>query len=178
MSNLNSLFDVVRGWPGTGTDSATITETFRPHSNVPDNNPLEEGDIVFQQTDGKVDRADGADWAAAASVAALATLLAEAQQFWLVVDGNSSDNYDTLIQTGAVGPNGTLSYQPYKVTCIQGTYMVETDNVVDRDYTPGDKVTVVSGQPDLTNATYNTGHQPYGEVREYQESTGRVTITV
>jgi len=178
MSNLNSLFDVVRGWTGTGSDSATITETFRPHANVAANNPLREGDIVFQQSDGKVDRANGADFGSAATIAALAELMSAGKQFWLVVDGNESSNYDTLIQTGNVGPNGTLAYQPYKVTCIRGVYMVETDNAVARSYAPGSKVTIVNGQIDITDATNNVGFQAFGEVREYDAVSGKLTVTV
>lgn len=179
MSNLNTLFDVVRGWPGTGTDSATITENFRPHSSVPAGNPLVEGDVVFQQDDGKVARATGADWGGSADIAALAANIAEAQQFWLVVDGNDADTYDTQIQTGSVGANGTLGYQPYKVSCIRGTYMFETTNIVDRSYQPGHKVTVISGQPDITlTGTANAGYAPYGEVREYDATDGLLTIAV
>lgn len=180
MSNLNSLFDVVRGWPGTDNDSATITETFKPSSGVPANDPLVEGSIVFQQSDGTVDRASAADYSGAADVAALADLIAEAKQFWLVVDGNDADQYDTQIQTGAVGANGTLSYQPWKVTCIRGTYMVQTTNVVDRSYSQGDTVTVVSGQPDIIDSggPTNQGFRPYGEVHDYNSSTGLLTLSV
>lgn len=181
MSNLNSLFDVVRGWPGTGTDSATITEDFRPHDSIAADNPLKEGDIVFQQSDGKVARADSEDLADAADVAGLAALIAQAQQYWLVVDGNESTNYDTLGQTGPVGANGAPAHVPWKVTCIRGTYMVETENFVgSRAYEPGAKVTVVDGQPDLIAASdaAGPGYHPYGEVREYDSTRGLLTITV
>lgn len=178
MSNLNSLFDVVAGWTGTGTDSATITEVFRPHDSIAANNPLREGDVVFQQADGHVDRASSTNLAAAGTPAELAALIAEAQQYWLVVDGNEETNYDTLGQTGPIGPNGAPSYVPWKVTCIRGTYMVETQNFVERAYVPGNKVAVVGGQPDLTIAATNPGFHPYGEVKKYDATQGLLTITV
>lgn len=181
MSNLNTLFDVVRGWPGTGTDSATITEDFRPHDSVPSNNPLKEGDIVFQQSDGKVARASSVDLASAADVAALAALIAQAKQYWLVLDGNESTNYDALAQTGPVGPNGAPSHVPWKVTCIRGTYMVETENFVGaRAYAPGAKVTAVDGKVDLIAASdaAGPGYHPYGEVRKYEPTRGLLTVTV
>lgn len=176
MSNLNSLFDVVRGWAGPGSDTATITETFRPHDDVPSDSPLQEGDFVFQESDGKVSRATGTDLAAAADVAALAAAIAEAQNFWLVVDGNSDHNYDTLSQTGPIAGNGTMSHVPWKVTCIRGTYMVETEHYVTRSYAPGNKVTVVDGEVDITSSGNNPGFQPLGEVHEYDDSQGLLTI--
>lgn len=179
MSNLNSLFDVVRGWEGTGTDNATITETFRPHANVPAANPLKEGDIVVQKGDGRVERANAADYAGAVDVASLAALIAEAPQFWLVIDGNESTNYDTLAQTGPIGPNGTPSYVPWKVNCIRGTYMFQTTHIVARSYAPSDKVTVVDGQIDITKTgVANPGYRPYGEVREFDATRGLLTLTV
>lgn len=178
MSNLNSLFNVARGWPGTGTDSATITEVFRPHSSVPADNPLREGDIVIVEEDGTVSRATALNLVSAADVAALAGLLSGAKQFWLVIDGNEATNYDTLIQSGAIGPNGTLSHVPWKVTCIRGTYMFETTNVVSRAYKPGDAITVIAGKPDITAAGTNPGFQKFGEVREYDAATGKLTISV
>lgn len=181
MSTLNSLFDVVRGWPGTGTDSATITEDFKPSTSIDADNPLREGSIVFVGSDGRVDRATSSDLSAGADADALAAAIAQHQQFWLVVDGNEDENYDTLQQTGPVQGNGAPSYVPWKVTCIRGTYMVETENFVSgRPYTPGEATAVVDGELDRVADTDGAGGSmyPYGEIREYDAAQEVLTVTV
>lgn len=178
MSVLNSLFDVVRGWP----DESTIEEDFGIHSSVPANNPLTEGDILAQQSDGTMARATGTDLgaAAASSVGDLAIALAELPQLWLCVSGTTDDEYDGLKPQGA-SPNGiSLGQGPWKVVAIKGTYMVETTNIVDRAYEPGHTVTAIAGEVDLTDdgLGVNSAFQPYGEVRSYDDSEGLLTVTV
>lgn len=179
MSNLNSLFDIVRGWDGPHREVATISEVYRQHADVPANNPLKEGDIVFVMDDGKIKRADSANLAGAADIAGLAGLIATAKHYWLVIDGAEGTNYDNLSQTGPVGPNGTLSYVPWKVTCIRGTYMFETENFVGaRAYAPGKKVAVAGGQADLIDAAaLGAGYHPYAEVQSYDSTRGLLTLT-
>jgi hypothetical protein len=178
MSLLNSLFDVVRGWP----DESTIEEDFGIHSSVPANNPLTVGDVLAQQDDGTMARATGADLgtAAASSAGALAIALAEAPQLWLCVSGTTENEYDGLQPQGA-SPNGiSLGQGPWKVVAIKGTYMFETANFVDRAYLPGHTVTAIAGEVDLTDdgLGVNSAFQAYGEVRSYDSVAGKLTVTV
>ncbi len=176
MANLNSLFDVVRGWEGTDANQATFTEDFRPHSSVGANVPLVEGDIVFQMNDGKAARATGADLAGAGSIAALAALIAEHKNFWLVISGTGPTDWDGLIPTGVIGVNNAPTHVPWKITGVTGKYMFKTTTFIERAYVPGNKVTVIAGVPDITNGSFNTGFQPYAEVREYDSSRGVLTL--
>jgi len=171
MSTLNSLFDVIRGWP----ENATIEQDFKQHSSVPSDAPLIEGDVCFQQDDGTLARATAANWGTAAgtSVAALATALTQDKQFWLVVSGATAQNFDGL-QHGNVG--GTLGYLPWKVVAIRGTYMFETTEFVAGAYTIGTNVTVVAGK--LNSVAAVAGARPYAEVRAYDSARGVLTVTV
>ena len=178
MSVLNSLFDVVRGWP----DESTIEEDFGIHSSVPANTPLTEGDILVQQTDGTMARGTGSDYgtAAAGSAGALAIAIVEAPQLWLCV-GGSSDNESDGQQPQGASPNGiSLGRGPWKVVAIKGTYMVEMQNFVTRAYVPGHTVTAIAGEVDLTDdgLAVNSAFQPYGEVRSYDATRSLLTITV
>lgn len=178
MSVLNSLFDVVRGWP----DESTIEEDFGIHSSVPANDPLTEGDILVQQTDGTMARGTGADLGTAAGVSAtaLAVALVEAPQLWLCVSGTTDNETDGQSPQGA-SPNGiSLGQGPFKVVAIKGTYMVETPVFVTRAYVPGHTVTAVAGEVDLTDdgLGVNSAFQPYGEVRSYDATAGLLTVTV
>lgn len=169
MSTLNSAFNVVRGWlPGQGQ---AIEEDFKQHSSVPSNNPLTEGDVCFQQSDGTLARATGGNYGGAADVAALATLITTAPHWWLIVSGATANNYDGLHQ------DGTGAYVPWKVVAIRGTYMFETANYVTRGYSPGESVTAVAGIVDRI-PTNNAGLRQFGEVRAYNATTGVLTVTV
>lgn len=180
MSILNSLFDVVRGWT-PGGNAACIEEAFVQNSGISANDPLTEGDVVTLQADGTVDRADGNDWGTAAgtSAAALALSIVEAPTFWLVVSGSADDEYDGL-RPGGAGAANSLGFVPFKCVAIKGTYMFETEKFVTRAYVPGHKVTVVAGEPDLTDDTLavNTTYQPYGEVVSYDAAAGKLTLVV
>jgi hypothetical protein len=172
MSTLSSVFDVVRGW--APHEKQAIEEDFQQHSSVPAGNPLVEGDVCFQQTDGLLARATGGDYGAAASVAALATLITEAPHWWLVVSGATADNYDGL-QQGDTGSG--FGYVPWKVVAIRGTYMFETGNFTTRAYTPAQHVTAVAGVVDRI-PTDNAGLRQLGEVRAYDSANGVLTVTV
>lgn len=180
MSILNSLFDVVRGWT-PGGNAACIEESFVQADAIAADDPLTEGDIVALNSDGQVDRADGNDWgtAAGSSAAALALSIVEAPTFWLVVSGSADDEYDGL-RPGGAGAANSLGFVPFKCVCIKGTYMFETERFVTRAYVPAHKVTVVDGEPDLTNdgLGVNTTHQPYGEVVSYDATEGLLTLVV
>jgi hypothetical protein len=171
MSTLNSLFDVIRGWP----DTSTIEQDFKQHSTVPSNAPLVEGDVCFQQSDGTLARATASDWGTAAttSAPALATALSTDKQFWLVVSGATAQNFDGL-QHGNV--SGALGYIPWKVVAIRGTYMFETEEFVAGSYTPGTNVTVIGGK--LESLATKAGYRPYAEVRAYDSARGVLTVTV
>lgn len=170
MSTLNQAFDVVRGWP----DYATIEEDFRPHSSVPANDPLVEGDIVYQESDGNAARATSEDYGGAADLPSFITLLTERNQLWLVVSGTTPDNYDGLKQ----GDTGSgFGYVPWKVVAIRGTYMFKTEEFVARAYNPGEPVAAVSGKVDRIPGD-NPGLRQYGEVREYDSANGVLTVTV
>lgn len=174
MSTLNQAFDVVRGWP----DYSTIEEDFVPHSSVPAGDPLVEGDIIFQQTDGAAARATSTNLVgsvvASDGGAALAAAFNLRKQLWLVVSGSTANNYDGLRQ----GDTGSgFGYIPWKIVAIRGTYMFKTEEFVTRAYAPGEAVTVVAGKVDRV-ATDNPGLDQYGEVREYDSANAVLTVTV
>jgi hypothetical protein len=180
MSVLNSLFDVVRGWP----DESTIEEDFGIHNSVPANTPLTEGDILVQQVDGTMARGSGIDFGGAVTAtdggATLIIAMVEAPQLWLCVSGTTDNESDGQQPQGA-SPNGiSLGRGPWKCVAIKGTYMVETQVFVTRAYVPGHTVTVVAGEVDLTDdgLAVNSAFQPYGEVRSYDATAGLLTVTV
>ena len=167
MSNLNGKFDVVRGWSGDGVEASTIVEDFRVHDSISGSTRLKEGDIVEVRDDGKVALATSDDLDEGDVIDFMSQ-----KQYWLVLDGNEETNYDTKIQTGPEQPNGTLGYAPFKVTCIRGTYMFETQNFNSAGtYVPGDKVAVEGGE--IVPA--GTRHV-FGEVREYDAASEVLTI--
>ena len=171
MSTLNSLFDVIRGWPET----ATIEQDFKQHSSVSAGDPLVEGDVCFQQSDGRLARATAADWGTAAGVnaGALATALTTDKQFWLIVSGATAQNYDGL-QHGNVG--GSLGYVPWKVVAIRGTYMFETEEFEAGAYAVGSNVTVVNGK--LVSVADSPGFRPYAEIFAHDTTRGVLTVSV
>lgn len=180
MSTLNNLFDVVAGYHGPSSDYSTITDNFSPDAALLTSNQLTAGDIVMLTSAGTVARANGNDWrtAAGASAAALADSISDSPQFWLVVGGASELEYDGLAQTGPINSAGTPTYQSKVVSCIRGTYMVQTQNIVARTYVTGQRLTVVAGQIDQTiTGGVNPGFQPYGEVRSYESTTSLLTYT-
>lgn len=180
MSNLSSLFDVVRGYHGPNSDYSTITERFEPDATLLSSNQLTEGDLIQQNASGLAVRASGNDWrtAAGTSAAALADSISDSPHIWLVVGGAGADEYDGLAQTGTINAFGVPAYQSKVVACIRGTYMAKTQNIVARTYVPGQRLTVVSGQLDQTvTGGTNPGFQPYGEVREYDATNSLLTYT-
>lgn len=171
MSILNSKFDVVRGWPG----ETAFDETFKPAAGITADNPLVEGDIVSVQADGTVDRATALDLSTALAVADIATAIATSPQMWLVVEGTGASNYSS-IQQKAVGD--ALAYVPWKVVCIKGSYVFETDNFVERAYVPGAAVAAVDGKIDLTIGAGAAAYIKYGEVVSYDAVSGVLTVAV
>lgn len=177
MSNLNSLFDVVRGW--TLDEKTSIEESFKLHSSVPSNDPIREGEIVVVETDGTVKRADAPDLSGLADTDALVSAMNQIQDYWMCIEGTTADEYSSRTQTGAVDANDVPGYQAWKAVCIKGTYMVETTEFVDRSgsggYTPGDSLTVVSGQLDIidSNNSHNVHHPKFAEVVEFDAATGQ-----
>ena len=170
MSVLNSLFDVVRGWPNENAIDETAPQSPAIGAGV----PLVEGDVVDLQSDGTWNRASSVDYAAAGSVAALAALLADAPHMWLVVSGVEPDQYDGLKQ-GYIGTSFT--YVPYKVTAIRGHLMFETQRfVTGRAYVPGDAVSVDAGLLDRT-ADFGVGRRQYAEVISYDPARELLTVT-
>lgn len=181
MSNLNSLFDVVRGWSGPGEGEATITETFAPNASLLTSNQLVEGDVVLLESTGLVNRASGVDWrtAAGGGAAALADAISDSPQLWMVVSNSDSLGFDGVAQLGAINSNNVPGYVANAVVCIKGCFMVETENFVTRTYLPGQAVTAISGQLDHTvTGGNNPGYQPYGEVKAYDSTLGVLTVTV
>lgn len=176
MSLLNSLFDVIRGWP----DESTIDNTFVPDAGVSAANPLTEGDIVALTGNAAdaVDRATGVDLVGAAVAndggAALAGALVTQKQLWLCVNGNSENEYDGLKQGG--GADGS-DYIAGKVVCIRGHYQFETTNFEAGAYVAGDAVTAKAGAV-ARIPTSNPGLRQFGEVRVAETAEGVLTITV
>lgn len=171
MSNLNSLFDVVRGW--TLDEKTSIDESFRLHQSVPSGDPIREGEVVVVKDDGTVARADAPDLSGAADPDELMADLNQVQNYWMCIEGTTEDEYSSLQQTGPIGPNDTPSYKPWKAVCIRGTYMVETTEFVDRGgYTPGDSLTVVNGQLDIISGSENTHKPKFAEVIEFDAAQG------
>lgn len=177
MSNLNSLFSVTYGWADAHSDYSTITVPFTPADAVISANPLLEGEWVGVGSDGKVNRVSGANYGGAGSVAALAALIAESKQMWMVIGGSGPTDLDSHIQTGAP-VNGVMTWVASTVTCIRGTFVVRTQEYVTRSYVPGNSLTVISGELDLTATGTNAGYQPVGEVLEYNATLGTLTASV
>ena len=170
MSILNSLFDVVRGWPNENA----IDETAEQNSAIGAGSPLIEGDIVKMESDGTWNRATSEDYAAAGSVSALAGLLAAKELFWVVCSGVEDDQYDGLNQ-GYVGADFT--YVPWKITAIRDHIMFKTQRfVAGRAYAPGDAISVDAGLLDRT-ADFGAGRRQYAEVLSYDSARELLTVT-
>lgn len=177
MSTLNSLFDVQFGWAGAHNDFSTITVPFTPNAAVIASNQLLEGEFVSLGADNTVNRATGANYGGAGSVAALAALIAESKQMWMIVGGAGPLDYDSHIQTGAP-VNGVMTYVSATISAIRGTFVVRTTEFVTRAYAKGNSLTVINGELDVTIAGTNVGYQPVGEVHDYDATTGTLDASI
>ncbi len=115
---LNSLFDVLRGWPREGAidDAFVIHQTTPP---TPDALPL--GTVVAVQSDGTVAAATTPDRTAANAVAT-----------WVVVEGN--DDFSAQFVN--------------KVVCLRANaeFKLDPSNFNAGVYTPGTKLTFSAGK--------------------------------
>lgn len=122
---LNSLFDVMRGWPREGA----IDESFVIHQTSPPvYDLLPSGTVVAVQTDGTV---------AAASTPNRSS--ANATATWVVVEGNDDFSAQFVNKAVCLRANAELKLDP--------------SNFNAGSYTPGTKLTFSSGkwQPAATN---------------------------
>lgn len=115
---LNSLFDVLRGWPREGA----IDESFKIHQTVAgtdDSLPL--GTVVAVQSDGTVAAATTPDRSTTNAVAT-----------WVVVEGNADFSSQFV----------------HKVVCLRSNAELKLDpsNLNAGTYTPGTKLTFSAGK--------------------------------
>jgi hypothetical protein len=162
MSILDSLFDVLRGWPD---DRSVIDESLKPFgAYVPS-----EGDVVAITDDSgepKISAATGTDIGAFASAALLGQALAGIPQLWMVVGGmDPATDFDGVF-TG-------------KATCLRGVFEVRTENYATGDsYAPGDSVTPEAGVLRANPIGGATWHQKYGEVLRLNSTRNTLDVSI
>lgn len=179
MSTFDSKFNVIYGYHGPEADYCTISETFEPDGSI--STALVEGEVVSVGSNKTVDRAVGVALGGG-SVSDMAELLATQPQYWTIVTGMDSVNYDALAQTGGVAANGSMKWVGAQVVAIRGTYVFQTDQFVTQTYVAGSRVTIGTsgnaGKVDLTDGSTNIGYTPFGEVHEYDSTEGILTVSV
>jgi hypothetical protein len=162
MSILDSLFDVLRGWPD---DQSVIDESLKPFgAYVP-----QEGDVVAITNDSgeaKISAATGTRLDDAASVAVLAQRLTGLQQLWMVVGGmDPATDFDGVF-TG-------------KATVIRGVFEVRTERYNTGDaYVPGDSVSPAAGVLRANPVGGTDYSQKYGEVLRLDSTRNTLDVSV
>lgn len=160
MSILDSLFDVVRGFPQEGV----IDESYAPlGAYVP-----KEGEVVTVENDSgspAIAAATATRLDTLGTLAALLTAMTDFPHLWMVVSGmEAGKDYDG-IQTG-------------KAVCLLGTFMVRTERYASGDtFTVGAPVTVETGII-RSNPFSAQEHQKYGEVIEVDAANSTLVLAV
>lgn len=98
---LNSKFDVLRGWPKEGA----LDETFTVYA--PGGTPVElpSGTVIYKRTDGTVDKADTPNRTTTNGVAV-----------WVVVEGNDDYSGSFLNKVVAIRANAMIKLDPDNFT--------------------------------------------------------------
>lgn len=159
MSLLDSLFNVLRGWPD---EMSVIDESYKPNGVF---TPLE-GDIVSLVNNAGVAEIEAATSVSlnGLAVADLITALKDLPHMWLVVSGMAPGQTDGVF-TG-------------KAVCILGTYMFQTERFNQSDsYAPGDAVVVAAGLIRAQNHTAGE-YQKFGEVIAHDSDNNTLTVVV
>ena len=162
MSILDSLFDVLRGWPD---DQSVIDESLKPFGAF----EPQEGDVVAIVDDSgepKISAATGTRLDDAGSIAVLAQRLTNLQQLWMVVSGMEAGKEFDGIFTG-------------KAVCLRGVFEVRTERFnTGSSYTPGDSVSPLAGVLNLNPIATTDYSQKYGEVLRHDSTRNTLDVSV